>query len=64
MGSLKKYVTCIIALFNPFSYLSHFVNFSCGIHQTTIRNYKMSEKKASAQQHMLKEVKIPSPEAI
>ena len=28
MRLLKKHVTCIMAFFTPFNYLSHFVNFS------------------------------------
>ena len=28
MGPFKKYVTCIMALFTPFNYLSHSVNFT------------------------------------
>ena len=28
MGPFKKYVTCIVAFFIPFNYLSYFVNFT------------------------------------
>ena len=40
MRPFKKYVTCIVAFFNPFNYLPHFVNFPNVIHQTSIRNYR------------------------